>query len=75
MLILTVDNGDDDPEDTTIARGVGRGKKKELRTLSRNKDGKVVLPGLDTKEVPDLQEKKSILRSFLTHTYRKFGSD
>jgi hypothetical protein len=74
MLIFTVETKDDDPEDTTTARGVGRGKKKELTLLSRNTNGKVVLPAMDTKDGPDLQEKKKILRSFLTHTYRKFGS-
>jgi hypothetical protein len=54
------------------ARGVGRGKKKDLWPLPKHSNGKVVLPSLDEKQELGLGDKKRIVRSFLTHSYRRF---
>jgi hypothetical protein len=53
--------------------GTGRGKKKTLWPLTKNSNGQVVLPSLDDKTVLRLQDKKSIVRAFLTSSYRMFS--
>jgi hypothetical protein len=53
--------------------GTGRGKKKTLWPLTKNSSGQAVLPNLDDKTVLRLQDKKSIVRAFLTSSYRTFS--
>jgi hypothetical protein len=69
-MISATEESDDDTDDSVTIRGVGRGKKKDLWTLQRNAKGEMILPSFD-KEL-SLQDKKCIVRSFLTYTYRKF---
>jgi hypothetical protein len=71
-LIFATDESDDESDESVTARGVGRGKKKDLWPLLKNSNGKVMLPSLDTNGGLALGDKKSIVRSFLTHSYRKF---
>jgi len=74
-VIFTIDGSDCESDGSSTAKGVGRGKKNDLWALSKNANGRVVLPSLDSEDSKGphgLQDKKSILRSFLTHTYRKF---
>lgn len=63
----------DNPEadNPVTVRGVGRGKKKDLWALQKDVNGEIILPDLD--ETITLQNKKQILRSFLTATYRMFS--
>jgi len=68
--IFTTDASDDDSDDPASIGGVGRGKKKDLWTMERDRKGRVILPNLD--EALRLPDKKSIVRSFLTYTYRMF---
>ena len=56
-----------------VVNGVGRGKKKTLWPLTENSSGQAVLPSLDDKTVLRLQDKKSIVRAFLTSSYRMFS--
>jgi hypothetical protein len=75
-VIFTVDGSDCESDGTSTAKGVGRGKKNDLWVLSKA-NGRVVLLRLDSensKGQHGLGDKKSILRSFLTHTYRAFLS-
>jgi hypothetical protein len=53
--------------------GTGRGKKKALWPLTKNPSGQAVLPSLEDKTVLRLQDKKSIVRAFLTSSYRMFS--
>lgn len=53
--------------------GMSRGKKKTLWPLTKNSSGQAVLPSLDDKAALGLQNKKSIIRAFLTSSYRMFS--
>lgn len=68
-MIFAKEDSDEDSEDMTVG-GVGRGKKKTLYPLSM-KGGRAVLPSLDEEAFP-LQDKKRILRAFLTSSYGMF---
>jgi hypothetical protein len=67
-MIFTDASSDEETDDAKTIKGVGRGKKKDLWTMKRDDHGKIILPSFD--EPLSLQDKKGILRSFLTHTYR-----
>jgi hypothetical protein len=64
-------NGEEDSEAGTIAvsHGGKKGLKKDLWPLEEDEDGHAVLPVFDSNiKLPDL---KDIIRSFVTHAYRK----
>lgn len=65
-FLFDVDESEDDSK--TIA-GIGRGKKKDLWSFTKNQAGKEILPEM---EECSLQDKKCIVRSFLTYSYRMF---
>ena len=56
-----------------VVNGMGRGKKKTLWPLMKNSSGQVVLLSLDDKTALGLQDKKSIVRAFLTSSYHMFS--
>jgi hypothetical protein len=62
---------DDESGDETFA-GVGRGKKKGLWPLGKNSHGEPILPTLGEDDPASLNDKKDILRSFFTYSYRMF---
>jgi hypothetical protein len=72
-LPFTVQESDEESEEHEITGGVGRGKKKDLWPLSKDGARNIILPSLDGEDYYSLQDKKSILRSFLTHSYRIFS--
>ena len=66
-----LDESDDESDDATI-KGVGRGKKKNLWPINKDSNGKPMLPEFDENEEPSLVDKKNILHSFFTSSYRMF---
>ena len=68
------ESSDDEDEKKNLARGVGRGKKKKLWPLSKDDTGTVVLPSFEAHSLPSLEDRKDIIRSFFTHSYRKLST-
>jgi hypothetical protein len=69
---IIFDIGQDESDDPQTAAGVGRGKKKELWELPKNSAGKAIIPSLEEMASYSLNDKKHIVRSFLTYSYRMF---
>lgn len=68
VIFATGISSDEEIEESKTTTGVGRRKKKDLWLLTRDDHGKLILPSCD--DTVSLRDKKAILRSFLTYSYR-----
>jgi len=72
-LSFSVARDEEESDDSTIIRGVGRGKKKNLWPLERDQNANLRLPVFkENEERPSAGEMKRILRAFFTYSYRMF---
>src|SRR5436190_18654355 len=65
-------DSDDSDGDDIKTGGVGRGKKKKLYPLPKGRDGMPQLPSFEGQSKPSLEERKNVIRSIFTHSYRTF---
>jgi hypothetical protein len=69
----TVDDSEKESDDDDTVIGMGRGKKKDLWPMTLNVHGHPILPAFNKEDhYPSLGDLKSILRSFVTYSYRMF---
>jgi len=62
-------------EDLEVLRNVGKGRKKKLLELEKDRDGNPQLPNLKHRETePNRNELGDIIRAFFTHSYSELQS-
>jgi hypothetical protein len=70
--LLSVVEQDNKSQDLEKPRHVGKGRKKELLQLERDRDGNPQLPSREKE--PNANELRDIMRAFFTHSYSKLQS-